>query len=354
MTRKERIDYLDIAKGIGILLVIIGHVEYVALPVRQYITSFHMPLFFLISGMLIRYKQEELGTMKSFICRKCKGIMVPYVIFSMAYLLIEGARVVIKGSTNWPAVLRLVYQSFCLQGISVLWFLPALFMGQVCFVWIRKKSNHVQTLFCMAALFVVVYFVSVESQTFMLAHSDSLMAGLVYDFGSMLLRNLFCVVLVCIGYYCGWFLFEYKLSTVVEMVLSFLALAGVGLVLKWNGGVDLRGMQLGNPLLFLLGGVLGTLGVIFLCRVLVKLSIQPLQAAGKYFGRNSMLIMVTHLDFRVLYVCINLVAVIPGIQENNTIIAVLIILLVCVIEIVLIEFVNRFLPKIAKYIGKNS
>jgi fucose 4-O-acetylase-like acetyltransferase len=55
-TTKERLPYIDSAKAIGILLVIIGHCESInTIPyLRGMIYSFHMPLFFIISGMFIR------------------------------------------------------------------------------------------------------------------------------------------------------------------------------------------------------------------------------------------------------------------------------------------------------------
>ncbi len=44
--RKQRIAYLDVARGIGILLVILGHIAPTGTPLRMAIYSFHIPLFF--------------------------------------------------------------------------------------------------------------------------------------------------------------------------------------------------------------------------------------------------------------------------------------------------------------------
>ena len=51
----KRIEYLDIAKGIGILLVVLGHndFEVISLFMQRLIYSFHMPLFFFLSGYFI-------------------------------------------------------------------------------------------------------------------------------------------------------------------------------------------------------------------------------------------------------------------------------------------------------------
>ena len=48
MDGKTRIGWVDTAKGIGLLLVIIGHLPIPLVPVWIY--TFHMPLFFFLSG----------------------------------------------------------------------------------------------------------------------------------------------------------------------------------------------------------------------------------------------------------------------------------------------------------------
>lgn len=50
----NRIDWIDVAKGIAILLVIIGHTVQFGSATRNVIFSFHMPLFFILSGYTFR------------------------------------------------------------------------------------------------------------------------------------------------------------------------------------------------------------------------------------------------------------------------------------------------------------
>lgn len=49
---KERLDYIDIAKGFAILAVIVGHYSDISL-VDRFIWSWHMPLFFILSGYFL-------------------------------------------------------------------------------------------------------------------------------------------------------------------------------------------------------------------------------------------------------------------------------------------------------------
>lgn len=53
---KERETYIDIAKGIGIILVVIGHLHGINHIIHDFFYLFHMPLFFIISGYLYNHK----------------------------------------------------------------------------------------------------------------------------------------------------------------------------------------------------------------------------------------------------------------------------------------------------------
>ena len=54
----KRVDYLDYAKGIAIILVVLGHI-FSGGNIKTYIYSFHMPLFFIISGYLFNYSNVK-------------------------------------------------------------------------------------------------------------------------------------------------------------------------------------------------------------------------------------------------------------------------------------------------------
>lgn len=75
---KERIDWIDIAKGLGIILVVIGHMP-IPSNVSYWIFSFHMPLFFLVDGLFC--KDYELFSVehKRFLGRAFLRLILPYV-----------------------------------------------------------------------------------------------------------------------------------------------------------------------------------------------------------------------------------------------------------------------------------
>lgn len=72
-----RIEFIDTAKGIGICLVVFGHLG--TSPIlwsSAFIYSFHMPLFFFLSGIF--FKEYE---PMCFIKKKCKSLLIPFVWF---------------------------------------------------------------------------------------------------------------------------------------------------------------------------------------------------------------------------------------------------------------------------------
>lgn len=76
---KNRIDTFDILKGIGIILMVIGHTHLdcdtpIVSRLNQIIYSFHMPLFFLISGYFFKPKPFNIGIKGYF-----KRLIIPYI-----------------------------------------------------------------------------------------------------------------------------------------------------------------------------------------------------------------------------------------------------------------------------------
>ena len=92
----KRLDWIDIAKGIGIILVVLGHT--LVPQVREtgfagflwiFIYNFHMPLFFFLSGYLFEKGLSHYTNKGKFILGKLQYLMLPYLIFStFAYLFI--------------------------------------------------------------------------------------------------------------------------------------------------------------------------------------------------------------------------------------------------------------------------
>lgn len=140
----NRFHWVDVARGLAMLCVILGHMGFDNLNI--FIFSFHMPLFFLLSGYFQK-KQEPM----LFIKKKAKSLLVPYLFtgiglilatqlnntakiilhkddaLSASYLLIEWLKAICLGSGSRVDFLWIKSDVF----IGATWFLLALFFAQV-------------------------------------------------------------------------------------------------------------------------------------------------------------------------------------------------------------------------------
>lgn len=95
---KKHYRELDIAKGIGIILVVFGHsitqynnqVSGIWSVIYNFIYSFHMPFFFLISGILsTRLLDKSIQEKKVSIRKKAVRLLVPYFFIGLLFIPIN-------------------------------------------------------------------------------------------------------------------------------------------------------------------------------------------------------------------------------------------------------------------------
>jgi fucose 4-O-acetylase-like acetyltransferase len=187
---KERVNWIDYAKGIGIILVVIGHgwVSDTSM-LSIWIYSFHMPLFFIISGMLIKDNTLKLPTWQ-IVKKYAKSILLPYYIFSLFIILVEICKDILKKDFTLMGVIRNIGKSLFLQGIQAEWFLPCLFVAVVCVCFILKKikCTKVVGLVLLVIALILCGFVHIDNTNFAI---DELI---------VLLRSCVALLFVYIGY----------------------------------------------------------------------------------------------------------------------------------------------------------
>jgi len=120
----KKIDWVSLAKGIGIILVVIAHemrsINYL-IPTEKkglflffdnYIYSFVMPLFFFLSGLFF-FDSLHVG-LSRFISKKLHTIFYPYVVWS---LIQSGLQGLLKDYVNnqvnfWQVLWQLPYKPY--------------------------------------------------------------------------------------------------------------------------------------------------------------------------------------------------------------------------------------------------
>lgn len=139
MNKPCRKEHIDVLRGIGIVLMIMGHVGFGG-KFDRYIHSFHMPLFFLISGYLYN-KKKDTG-IKTLLIDKVKRFIVPYLFFGMVnycfWLFLER-----KEHFVFEPISRLIWHNT--QGLPIcgaIWFLTALFWTSVFYILIDRHITN--------------------------------------------------------------------------------------------------------------------------------------------------------------------------------------------------------------------
>ncbi len=294
--KTPRLGYFDIAKGIGIILVVIAHIEYVDLGIRNYIVSFHMPLFFVVSGMLSAHINEFGRAAKTVISKKLKRIMLPYLVFSVLFPVIDIVYFFITGNGDPFGTLRQnIYDSLVLYGYSVLWFLPTAFFGDMIFFFVMKAASKIAEKYAAVITLLVTFGVSLIMCSLFGHTGDHFIVAMVRFFPASCLVSAGSLLYSLIE--------KMRSKKILAAAAGVLLLVLLVLIHGFNGTVDMHFGVYGNPLLFFLNAVIGSLGVILISVFLEQRDIRtvPLSRSIAFYGRNSLFVMITHINFYILY-----------------------------------------------------
>ncbi|EPR1413490.1 acyltransferase family protein [Citrobacter koseri] len=144
MTRRTDI---DIYRGLGILLVVLGHVSFLSPSWHKIIYSFHMPAFFILSGYLVNVKNLELKPW-IFIIQRFYRLIIPAwtigVICGLPFVAmllmsnISGSDFLMKLYGTLTGATKVANNFF----VTPIWFLYCLFIVEAMFYLIMKISSN--------------------------------------------------------------------------------------------------------------------------------------------------------------------------------------------------------------------
>lgn len=142
---------LDILKGIGIILVIIGHLGHSYGQLVPIIYTFHMPLFFIASGYF--FKQKEISTLLK---RDIHSLIVPYIAVFLCLILYGALMALIQNDYNKARYW--INAFFGREGRGPLWFLLAMFWARmlynILYTIISKINSTRANLWCLLITFI--------------------------------------------------------------------------------------------------------------------------------------------------------------------------------------------------------
>ena len=284
----KRLHYIDIAKGLLILMVVWGHYELICRlcygisdptinkldSVENLWVAFFMPAFFFITGFCTNFSKP----FRQFMMAGIKTLLIPAVIINY------GANIIEYVAWGWgpPAIAKTIVKSFILTCAGE-WFIPSLFISRIIvYGLVKLKTRLIQVLLAFLMLILGVYlYNSCENIPDIWYFKHALMV-VPFMIGGLYMKQ----IIINGDKYL-------KINSLLYAILiTVILLSGTGVPYVTNR-VDVELWQI--PELILLA-LTGTLMILFISDKIKANKIL------EYLGRNSLVIYLSHFFFYRLYI----------------------------------------------------
>lgn len=281
---KERISWIDIARGLGIIFVIYAHVLDRE-SIRFLFYAFHMPLFFFLTGIVHHHKKSE--SIISFLRKNAKRILLPYFLFAFltyGWWIMTQSNGLPNGAEFLSHLKGILYGSGAKSGLffnTILWFLPCLFAAKVGLELLTRISDTTRSLlFSLCFVAVFGYGFSIVYPDLKLPfHIESALTALVFVGGGYLFYRYSDIYQSFINKH------SLKLFVIFLFLLIISAVLNYSLFGLQN---DLRLNRLNNPILYYISSFSGIAAT-----VLVSMKIGE-ERLLEFFGKISLYLFILH------------------------------------------------------------
>lgn len=282
-----RIEWLDVLRGLAMYLVVIGHATEDSTPdtYRFYIYSFHMPLFFMISGASYFLQTRSRNySFKDMVTNKVRTLLLPYFTLNFITLWIWILNFKIlshSDSTIWDKIHAVFYsnEDYLSSPSNALWFLTTLFLTILAFYLLQLwcEGNEKILILATALLGLSGYAMSLTKDKYDLPwHIDVIPIALVF----FLTGYLFILYIQKI---------ENALNEHGKQIIVFvLCILGGYLCARYNAKISMASKDYGSLILFI-----GSSFFFSLAMVLISMWIPKFKVL-KFVGRNTIVCLAFH------------------------------------------------------------
>ena len=291
----QRDIFIDVLKALAIFLVVLGHAPLCHGFIKQFVYSFHMPLFFAIYGMtysIDKHRERRFLNM-NFLKNKVKRLLIPALIWAIGYTLVNDG---IQGNFNIKHLILDCYGSqqaySTANSLTSIWFLPVMFLS-VCLTELmmslyaniedERKRN---TVIIMSIALLPVITIALPK------------IGIGYPGGANLVPIATSFILL------GYLINESslcekikKMRIVTTLAITVILAALTAVLTYFNlpnitiHNVDMAGAHFGNPLLYMVTAMLGIVMMLTMTKIIVKMS---KAAWWTFIGSNTLGIFLVH------------------------------------------------------------
>lgn len=273
MDCKIRDKSFDIAKGIGIILVVIGHTDRAN---SAWIYAFHMPLFFVLSGFFLK-----MCPFREFAYKRFRSLFVPLVVFYLLSLMLKVPFRLLTRGVDSVVESAIDGNLFYLTTVDVtLWYIVCLLMMQfLWFVLCKYIRNGIYRALLIFVIFIGGYYLSKQFVSMPIYITQAFICLPFMFIGQCYNKNKHVTgfLLFVISFFC--------------YVLSYKYL---------KPDTDILCLRLGTICEFLLPALSGSFMVIGLSHLMVRYCYDEINGVFSSLGKYSLFIMALSEDVRVV------------------------------------------------------
>ena len=309
-----RVKSVDVAKFLGILLVCYCHIPLNDGYFNTWVYSFHMPLFFFVSGLF--FKPEKFSLKKASF-----RLLLPFFIFNLILWIFDFIHI---SFTTHIWTLSNLHADWILSSMypsEPSWFLMALFIINVCTA-VSMNRIGVMLTFCLITVLCFLYVFLSDCVLLSYFHLNSAIIGCPFY-----IIGYVCNGLICIG----------KFKRKGTLLLGIITVFSV-----FNGKVNIwDGCYGNNFLLYILWGLLGTLLVIRIADI-----IKVHDSILSVFSDGALFVICMHMRIsEYLLIAFSKINIITLTGDYNVLQKVLVTFLTFTLSYPIIKFLLCFFPE---------
>lgn len=289
----KRLGYVDSLKGLSILCIMLLHFEdgVFTETLNVFVGSFMITAFYVTTGVVYVRKGVDVS-LKATAWKRFQQLMIPYIWFSLLILLFDGA---LCAFGLYPLITfeKELYYTLTLRGIGTLWFLPVLFVAELSFLYSCRRVGRILLVSAVAVLCLILYN---RLQVCGILNRSNITSAAMAAVAITVCRVATALLVIGATYH-------------VERTLHFLSATA------WRTAVVGVGFILAGAFLSCAANVpdnwrwCSTIYAVWLIPyglLLVFCSLRCVVENGAliYFGRNSLIVMLTHYSFLLTVCCL--------------------------------------------------
>lgn len=273
----QRIDFVDLVKGICIILVVMSHVGGIfdKIDYHSMIDCFRLPLYFFISGIFFKSYEGFAGFLK----RKVNKLFIPFIFFYVAsflfmYLLSRVLPSAFRLPVQFKELLYVFQDHELIRFDPPIWFLISLFNCNVIFYLVHYlRDKHLPLMFLVTLIIGVSGFLLGTNHISLPCYLDVSMTALPFYVGGFWIRRY------------NFFLYPHRYDKYIPGIVV------VCLVIMFFTATDIGMRTNSYPGNLFETYIAGFCGIVFIMLVGKKLNTIPFVS---YIGRYSIITLCVH------------------------------------------------------------